>query len=263
MGDRHTAASGRSAVLAYAVSPTPGSRGGTRRHGRGRVLLPHSPAGLRELRAERRPDRAVVALAAWILLTPALFPGTVLAAGRRPGLRRRRRRGACARRRARRRPGGLRPGAHRARGAGSGSSARSARLARIDALLRRRGFAAILAARLMPGVPARGLHYVAGASRVRPPPSPPPWPSARSCDRPLRRARHGPGLRLDPHARRRRKLDRARRPRFRRARPPIRLAPGPRLTTASPAAGSPAGRARHGWERGRAAKKTIKLCDQI
>ena len=46
--------------------------------------------------------------------------------------------------------------------------ARSPRLAGIDAHLERRGFAAILAARLTPGVPATGLYYVAGASRVRP-----------------------------------------------------------------------------------------------
>jgi uncharacterized membrane protein YdjX (TVP38/TMEM64 family) len=55
-----------------------------------------------------------------------------------------------------------------ARGAADRLVARNARLARIDALLERRGFAAILAARLTPGVPATGLHYVAGASRVRP-----------------------------------------------------------------------------------------------
>src|SRR6478672_3998014 len=40
------------------------------------------------------------------------------------------------------------------------------RLSRIHALLERRGFAAILAARLMPGVPATALHYAAGVSPV-------------------------------------------------------------------------------------------------
>ena len=45
--------------------------------------------------------------------------------------------------------------------------ARQPRLARIHALLERRGFAAVLAARLMPGVPAVGLHYAAGVSPVR------------------------------------------------------------------------------------------------
>ena len=34
-------------------------------------------------------------------------------------------------------------------------------------LLGRRGFSAVLAARLMPGIPATGLHYAAGVSRVR------------------------------------------------------------------------------------------------
>jgi uncharacterized membrane protein YdjX (TVP38/TMEM64 family) len=33
-------------------------------------------------------------------------------------------------------------------------------------MLERRGFAAVLAARLMPGVPAGGLHYAAGVSPV-------------------------------------------------------------------------------------------------
>ena len=37
----------------------------------------------------------------------------------------------------------------------------------MHALLERRGFAAVLAARLMPGMPATGLHYAAGVSPVR------------------------------------------------------------------------------------------------
>jgi uncharacterized membrane protein YdjX (TVP38/TMEM64 family) len=44
---------------------------------------------------------------------------------------------------------------------------RKPRLGRVHELLERRGFAAILAARLMPGVPVTGLHYVAGVSPVR------------------------------------------------------------------------------------------------
>ena len=43
-------------------------------------LLPHSPSGLRGLLAEAGPAAPLIALAAWILLTPAMFPGTVLAA---------------------------------------------------------------------------------------------------------------------------------------------------------------------------------------
>src|SRR6476646_4501401 len=44
------------------------------------LLLPHSPSGLRGLLAAAGPVAPLIALAAWILLTPAMFPGTVLAA---------------------------------------------------------------------------------------------------------------------------------------------------------------------------------------
>ena len=130
------------------------------------LLLPHSPDALRELVLSVGPAAPLIAVAAWIVLTPVLFPGTVLAA-------------AC----------GLAFGA--AGGAalawvgalGGGMAAfalsrtvarsslepllrRTERLAKVRALLARRGFAAVLAARLMPGVPAGGLHYVAGVSPV-------------------------------------------------------------------------------------------------
>jgi uncharacterized membrane protein YdjX (TVP38/TMEM64 family) len=55
-----------------------------------------------------------------------------------------------------------------ARGAVEPQLRRSARLSRLNSLLERRGFAAILAARLMPGTPASGLYYAAGVSSVRP-----------------------------------------------------------------------------------------------
>jgi uncharacterized membrane protein YdjX (TVP38/TMEM64 family) len=131
------------------------------------VLLPHSPAGLRELLQSAGPAAPVAALAAWALLTPALFPGTVLAAagGLAFGAV-----GGAALAFGGAVVGGLAAFTFARTVAGAEASrliARSPRLARIDALLERRGFAAILAARLMPGVPASGLHYVAGASRVR------------------------------------------------------------------------------------------------
>jgi uncharacterized membrane protein YdjX (TVP38/TMEM64 family) len=131
------------------------------------VVLPHSPAALRHVVLAAGVVAPVVMLAAWVVLTPALFPGPVLAAA-----------------------GGLAFGAAGgtalawggavlgglaafsvartvARGAVEPHVRRSARLARLNALLERRGFAAILAARLMPGVPASGLHYAAGISPVR------------------------------------------------------------------------------------------------
>ena len=132
------------------------------------VLLPHSPEGLRSLVESVGPAAPLILLGAWIVLTPALFPGTVLAAagglafgavgGGALALA-----GALA--------GGLAAfalGRTCARDTVEGLVSRKAKLARVDALLRRRGFAAILAARLMPGVPAGGLHYAAGASPVRP-----------------------------------------------------------------------------------------------
>jgi uncharacterized membrane protein YdjX (TVP38/TMEM64 family) len=132
------------------------------------LLLPHSPAELRELLVGAGPLAPLIALAAWVVLTPVLFPGTVLAAAGGLAF------GAVA-------GAGLAFGGAVAGGlaafllartAGRGAAerfvARHARLARLDALLRRRGFAAILAARLMPGMPVGGLHYAAGVSRVRP-----------------------------------------------------------------------------------------------
>ena len=130
-------------------------------------LLPHSPSQLRDVVLAAGVAAPVLVLAAWVLLTPALFPGTLLAAA-----------------------GGLAFGAiggtalawggavlgglaafTLARTVGRGPAIRLAernlRFARLQALLERRGFAAILAARLMPGVPASGLYYAAGISPVR------------------------------------------------------------------------------------------------
>jgi uncharacterized membrane protein YdjX (TVP38/TMEM64 family) len=131
------------------------------------ALLPHSPEALRELVLSVGPAAPAIAVAAWILLTPALFPGTVLAAA-----------GGLA-------FGGVGGAAVAWAGAVAGGMAafalartaasgpidgpvrRTPRLRRIRAVLERRGFAAVLAARLMPGVPAGGLHYAAGVSPVK------------------------------------------------------------------------------------------------
>ncbi|HUO70344.1 MAG TPA: VTT domain-containing protein [Solirubrobacteraceae bacterium] len=133
----------------------------------GAILLPHSPSGVRGLLVGLGPAAPLIALAGWILLTPAMFPGTVLAAA-----------------------GGLAFGALDGSllalgGAIAGGLAafalarttarepvqrfvhRRPRLRRVHALLERRGFTSVLAARLMPGVPVTGLHYAAGISPVR------------------------------------------------------------------------------------------------
>jgi uncharacterized membrane protein YdjX (TVP38/TMEM64 family) len=131
------------------------------------LWLPHSPSELRDLALSAGVAAPAAALAAWVLLTPALFPGPVLAAA-----------------------GGLAFGAvggtalacsgavlggvaafWLARTVGRGPVTRLARrnpgLERVRAVLERRGFAAVLAARMMPGVPATGLYYAAGVSPVR------------------------------------------------------------------------------------------------
>ena len=131
------------------------------------ILLPHSPSGLRELLLSIGPTAPLIAIAAWILLTPALFPGTVLAAtcGLAFGAL-----GGAALAFGGAVAGGLAAftlARTSARGPVQRLVAGKPRLAHIQTLLERRGFAAILAARLMPGVPAAGLHYAAGVSPVR------------------------------------------------------------------------------------------------
>jgi uncharacterized membrane protein YdjX (TVP38/TMEM64 family) len=131
------------------------------------VWLPHSPSGLSDLVRAAGVAAPAAALAAWVVLTPALFPGPVLAAA-----------------------GGLAFGAvggaalawvgavlgglaafwlarTAARGAVTRLARRSPQLERAEGLLEQRGFATVLAARIMPGVPATALYYAAGASPVR------------------------------------------------------------------------------------------------
>jgi uncharacterized membrane protein YdjX (TVP38/TMEM64 family) len=127
------------------------------------ALLPHSPSELRDLVLAAGVAAPVAALAAWVVLTPALFPGTLLAAasgltfgaiwGTALALG-----GAVL--------GGL-AAFTLARGPALRLVRRSRALTRAHARLERGGFAAVLAARLMPGVPASGLYYAAGVSPVR------------------------------------------------------------------------------------------------
>jgi uncharacterized membrane protein YdjX (TVP38/TMEM64 family) len=130
-------------------------------------LLPHSPSQLRDIVLAAGVAAPAIVLAAWVVLTPALFPGTLLAAvgGMAFGTA-----GGIALALGGAVLGGL-AAFTLARTVGRRPAARfaerSPRLARLQALLERRGFAAILAARLMPGVPASGLYYAAGVSPVR------------------------------------------------------------------------------------------------
>jgi len=129
------------------------------------LLLPHDPAALRTAIATAGRAAPAAALLAWVLLTPALVSGTVLAAATGLAF------------------GAATGSAVAALGAVLGgmaafavarAGARSAaehllgdRLRGLRSLLDRRGLAAVLAARLAPGVPTTVLHYAAGVSRVR------------------------------------------------------------------------------------------------
>ena len=130
------------------------------------AFLPHSPASLRALILGAGVLGPAIALAAWVLLTPAMFSGALLAAasgvafgavgGTALSLG-----GAVL--------GGLAAFALArtvARGPVEAMLLRRPRLERIHDLLEHRGFVATLAARLMPGVPATALHYAAGVSPV-------------------------------------------------------------------------------------------------
>jgi uncharacterized membrane protein YdjX (TVP38/TMEM64 family) len=128
------------------------------------ILLPHSPAELRELLHAAGVVAPLIAIVAWALLTPALFPGTVLAAagGLAFGVA-----GGAALAVGGAVTGGMVAFAL-ARTIARGTVERllPGRFAGVSALLERRGFAAVLAARLTPGVPSTALHYAAGLSPV-------------------------------------------------------------------------------------------------
>jgi len=130
------------------------------------LLLPHSPTRLGELLLGLGPAAPAIALGAWLVLTPVLFPGTLLAAacGLAFGVF-----GGAALAFAGAVVGGLAAFALArtfARGRVERFLHARPRLMRVHALLEHRGFGAVLAARLMPGVPASGLHYAAGVSPV-------------------------------------------------------------------------------------------------
>jgi uncharacterized membrane protein YdjX (TVP38/TMEM64 family) len=131
------------------------------------VWLPHSPSGLRDLVLAAGVVAPAVALAAWVVLTPALFPGPVLAAagGLAFGAA-----GGTALAWAGAVLGGLAAfwvARTAARDTVTRLARRSPKLERVQTLLEQRGFAAVLAARITPGVPATALCYAAGASPVR------------------------------------------------------------------------------------------------
>jgi uncharacterized membrane protein YdjX (TVP38/TMEM64 family) len=131
------------------------------------IFLPHSPGQLRELVASAGAVAPLAAICAWLVLTPALVSGAVLAAasGLAFGAL-----GGAAVAWAGAIVGGLAAFALArtvAREPAQRGLRRLRRADRLMSLLKRRGFVAVLAARLMPGVPSTALHYAAGISPVK------------------------------------------------------------------------------------------------
>jgi uncharacterized membrane protein YdjX (TVP38/TMEM64 family) len=130
------------------------------------IFVPHSPATVRsEIAGIGWPAPAALALL-WIVLTPALFSGTILATaagmlfgawiGTLVGLV-----GATL--------GGLLSFAiARANRCRAPDRLASPRLARVYDRINRQPFRAILLLRVMPGVPATWLNYAAGLTRIPP-----------------------------------------------------------------------------------------------
>jgi uncharacterized membrane protein YdjX (TVP38/TMEM64 family) len=127
---------------------------------------PRSPGDLSALADSLGAAAPVSLLVAWIVLTPALFPGTVLAAA--AGLLLGPAEGTLISV-----TGALlgSVAAFTVARAGGGDAARRLGGPRVHGLrerLERRGFLSVLVLRAAPGVPATVLNYAAGLSRVRP-----------------------------------------------------------------------------------------------
>jgi len=127
--------------------------------------VPHSPDGLRAL-IEPLGLAAPFAFALlWALLTPALFPGTVLAAA--SGLLFGTVAGTAVSVAGATLGSVLAFAISRRFGSGAAAEISGPRLERLQQRIERRGFLAVLGARVAPGVPVTLLNYAAGLSRVR------------------------------------------------------------------------------------------------
>jgi uncharacterized membrane protein YdjX (TVP38/TMEM64 family) len=129
------------------------------------AFAPHSPSALSHAAAGLGLLAPLVVLAAWTLLTPALFPGTVLAAA--AGLALGTGTGTAVS------LIGALLGAVAAflvaRHGGGGAATRlgGPRVHALRERLERRGLLAVLLLRAAPGIPATALNYAAGLSRIR------------------------------------------------------------------------------------------------
>jgi uncharacterized membrane protein YdjX (TVP38/TMEM64 family) len=127
--------------------------------------VPHSPDGLRALVAPLGTFATVAFVAIWAALTPALFPGTVLAAA--SGLLFGTAIGTGVSIVGATLGSALAFGIARRFGRRAADDLSGARIQRLQERIERRGFLAVLYARLAPGVPVTLLNYAGGLSRVR------------------------------------------------------------------------------------------------
>jgi len=129
------------------------------------VGVPHSPDGLHALIEPLGLAAPLGFALLWALLTPALFPGTVLAAA--SGLLFGTVEGTAVSMLGGTAGSVLAFALARRFGAGAAEELSGPRLERLQTRIERRGFLAVLGARLAPGVPVTLLNYAAGLSRVR------------------------------------------------------------------------------------------------
>ena len=129
------------------------------------VGMPHSPGGLRALVAPLGWCAPAVFVLLWTALTPALFPGTALAAA--SGLLFGTALGTGVSIAGATLGSVLAFAIARRFGRSAADELSGPRIERLQERIERRGFAAVLYARLAPGVPVTLLNYAGGLSRVR------------------------------------------------------------------------------------------------
>jgi uncharacterized membrane protein YdjX (TVP38/TMEM64 family) len=130
------------------------------------IGMPHSPAGLRALVVPLGWAAPIAFVLLWAALTPALFPGTVLAAG--SGLLFGTALGTAVSVAGATLGSALAFALARRLGRTAAEELEGPRVARLQERIERRGFVSVLYARLAPGVPVTLLNYAGGLSRVRP-----------------------------------------------------------------------------------------------
>jgi len=127
--------------------------------------MPHSPDGLRALIVPLGWAAPLAFVVLWAALTPALFPGTALAAA--SGLLYGTAAGTAVSIASATLGSALAFTIARRLGRDAAAELAGPRLSRLQERIERRGFLSVLLARLAPGVPVTLLNYAGGLSRLR------------------------------------------------------------------------------------------------